>query len=82
MEKVKYIAIYKQNDVAHDNNIYCESLEELYIFIENFIKHSWYNNLYEFLEDYEICNVGHCKLDKFKNNYKNYFNRKEVQNEK
>lgn len=72
MEKIKYIAIYKNSDVAHDNNLYCNSLRELFIFIDIFISKSWYKNLYDFLEDYEICTVGHCNLVKFENNFLNY----------
>lgn len=72
MENVKYIAIYKNSDVTHDNNLYCNTLSELFVFIELFINREWYKNLEDFLEDYEICKVNHCNLDKFENNFKNY----------
>lgn len=73
MEKIKYIAIYKNNDVIHDNNIYCVNLNELFIFIEQFICSGWYSSLDEFLEDYDIVTIGYCNVQKLKTNFDNFF---------
>lgn len=72
MEKIKYIAIYKNNDVIHDNNLYCDSILDLFAFIEGFIKHGYYHSIDDFLEDYVIFSLGHLKINKLKNNYDYY----------
>lgn len=78
MEKIKYIAIYKNNDVAHDNNFYCETLNELFIFIERFISLGWYDNLEDFIKDYEICKISHCNKLKIKDKFNEYLNRNNI----
>lgn len=75
MEKIKYIAIYKNKDILRDNNLYCDNFNDLLIFIDSFINLGIYKNLDDFLEDYEICNLVHCKSMNIKRGFKKFCDR-------
>ena len=71
-KELKYIAYYNNNDVLNDANLYCTSLSTLYIYIETLIRHGWYKNLDEFLEDYSIFKVNYCNDKSLKRGFVQY----------